>query len=172
MRLSITATAVLGIALLTAAIGIAQSKSAAAQSVEGVWVGTTTVVTGAGASTNPKRQTNFHIYTKGYYTVMAQDAGVALPTRKAPPPMKTPGKPTDAEKAALYDFWAPVIAQTGTYEVKGNTITQRDLVAKGTPGERTVEFRIENGGKTLLEIAKSAPGQPVSETRRTYTRVE
>jgi hypothetical protein len=140
-------------------------------------MGTSVVTTGANAGNNPKRLPNYHIYTRGYYTVTAQDPaggpGGARPPRQAPPPMKTPGKPTDAEKIALYEFWAPVVAITGTYEIKGNTIIQRPIVAKGAPGARgVIEFRLEDGGKTLIEIARSAPGQPVSETTRRYTRVE
>ena len=34
------------------------------------------------------------------------------------------------------------------------------------------EIKIEDGGNTLLEITKSVPGQPVRETRRTFTRLE
>jgi hypothetical protein len=113
------------------------------------------------------------IYTKRHYSVLAQDGdGRQLP-REVPPPLKTPGKPTDAEKIALYELWAPIVADAGTYELKGTTLIQRQIVSKaGMPVERTREVRIENDGITMVEIAKSAPGQPVREVRRTFTRLE
>lgn len=171
MRIFLVAIAALGILASTADIGLGQAKPAA-PSIEGVWVGTSAVTTGANASTNPKRLPNIHIYSKGYYSVLAQDAAGPRPPRQAPPPVKTPGKPTDAEKIALYEFWAPVTAHSGTYEVKGNMLIQRQMVNKGVVGVGTVELRFEDGGKTRIEIARSAPGQPASELRRTFTRLE
>jgi len=43
------------------------------------------------------------IYTKGYYAVVAQDAAVPLPPRKAPAPPQKADELTDAEKIAGYD---------------------------------------------------------------------
>jgi hypothetical protein len=152
---------------------LSQSGSATAQSIEGVWKGVSVVVTGANAYTIPNRLPMMIIYTKRHYSVLAQDSdGRQLP-RQAPPPFKTPGKPTDAEKIALYEHWAPVVADAGTYELKGTTLIQRQVVSKdGMPVERIREIKIEDGGNTLLEITKSVPGQPVRETRRTFTRLE
>jgi hypothetical protein len=113
------------------------------------------------------------IDTKRHYSVLAQDGdGRQLP-REVPPPLKIAGKPTDAEKIALYEFWAPVVADAGTYELTGTTLIQRQIVNKaGTPIERTREIRIEDGGNTMIEIVKSGPGQPLGETRRTFARME
>ena len=140
-------------------------------SIEGVWEGTSTVLTGGPSpSSNPKRQPSIHIYTKGYWMITSQDAAVPMPPRTAPPPLKTPGNPTDAEKIALYDFWAPVIAQAGRYEKKGNTVIQYIDVAKGAPGGKsTMEVRVEDGGKTLVEIVQNANGSVL--TRR-FRRLE
>ena len=176
MKLSVVAVAV-GLVASTAAIGLGQTRGSTTPSIEGVWEGVSSVSTGANAGNNPKRLPNFHIYTKGYYTVLAQDpaagTGGQQPPRKVPPPLKTPGKPTDAEKIALYEFWAPITAITGTYEIKGNMLTQHPVVAKTAPGAaNTIEFRLEDGGKTLVEIAKNAPGQPASEATRRYRRIE
>src|SRR5687768_6930116 len=139
-------------------------------SIEGVWLGTSTeTIGGPNASKNMKRLHNIHIYTKGYWMVLAQAAAVPLPPRKPLPPMKTPGKPTDAEKLAAYDLWAPVIAQAGRYEIKGNTVTQHLDVTKGVGGgPNTLEVRLEDGGKTLIETVKG----PNFQTIRRYTRLE
>ena len=47
------------------------------------------------------------IDTKRHYSVLAQDGDGRQQPREVPPPFKTPGKPTDAEKIALYEHWAP-----------------------------------------------------------------
>jgi hypothetical protein len=141
--------------------------------IEGVWKGVSVVVAGPNGYTIPNRLPAVIIYTKQHYSVLTQDSDGRQSPRQAPPPFKTPGKPTDAEKIALYEHWAPVVADAGTYELKGTTLTQRQIVSKhGTLVERTREVRIEDGGNTLVEITTSAPGQPARETRRTFTRLE
>ena len=81
--------------------------------------------------------------------------------------------PADADHLALYELWAPVVADAGTYELNGTTLIQRQLVSKAGPTiERTRQITIEDGGNTLVEITKSAPGQPGRETRRIFTRLE
>jgi len=171
MRICLVAMATLGILASTADVGLGQG--AAAPSVVGVWKGLSAVTTGANASTNMNRLPMLIMYTKGYYSVVAQDSAVSRPARQAPPPPKDPSKLTDSEKIARYELWLPVIAQSGTYEVKGNMLTQRDIVAKAaTPTSRVVEIRFEDGGKTMIETLRSVPGQPVSETVRRFTRLE
>ena len=162
-----------GILASTTDLGLSQPRPAAAPSVEGVWKGVSVVVTGADAFTIPNRLPMMIIYTKKHYSVIAQDSdGRRLP-RQVPPPLKIPGKPTDAEKIALYELWAPVVADSGTYELKGTTLIQRQIVNKGGALlERTREISIEDGGNTMVEIQRSAPGQPIREMRRTYTRLE
>jgi hypothetical protein len=174
MRLSrAMLAAVTAFLAFTTNVGHGQSPSATAPPVEGVWRGVSVVITGANARTIPNRLPMMIIYTKRHYSVIAQDGdGRQLP-REVPPPLKTPGKPTDSEKLALYEFWAPVVADAGTYELKGTTLTQRQIVNKaGAPIERTREARIEDNGNTMVEIARSGPGQPIGETRRTFARME
>jgi hypothetical protein len=157
----------------TTTVGLRQSEPAASRSIEGVWKGVSVVVTGADAYEIPNRLPMMIIYTKRHYSVLAQDSDGRQEPRPVPPPVKTPGKLTDAEKIARDEFWAPVVADAGTYELNGTTLIQRQIVNKdGAPIERTREVRIEDNGNTLVEIAKSAPGQPARATRRTFTRLE
>jgi hypothetical protein len=162
-----------GILASIAHVALSQSRPATAPSIEGVWKGVSVVVTGAETYTVPNRLPMMIIYTKRHYSVLAQDGdGRQLP-RQTPPPLKTPGKPTDAEKIALYELWAPVVADAGTYELKGTTLIQHQIVNKGGPlVERVREIRIEDGGNTMVEITKSDPGQPERQTRRIFTRME
>lgn len=155
-------------------VGLAMSAVplfAQTPSIEGVWEGTSIATTGgANPSSNDKRLPNLHIYTKGYWMVLSQDAAVPTPPRTAPPPLKTPGQPTDAEKIARHDFWAPVTANAGRYELKGNTLIQYSDVNKGAAGgKNTMQVRLEDGGKTLVEVVTNQNG---TVTTRRYRRLE
>ena len=175
MRNFVVASAIsLGILAPTTNVELlSQSGSATAQSIEGVWKGVSVVVTGANGYTIPNRLPMMIIYTKRHYSVLAQDSDGRQTPRPVPPPLNTPGKPTDAEKIARYEFWAPIVADAGTYELRGSTLIQRQMVNKDGPLiERRREITIEDGGQTLVEITKGAPGQPARETRRTFTRLE
>jgi hypothetical protein len=147
----------------------AQAK---APSIEGVWKVTSVVATGAGAASNTSPQPSLVIFTKGYYSYTSL-AGTA--PRAAATPAKDPAKPTAAEALALYAMWNPLTAQAGTYQLAGNTLTRRPTVAKNVAVMTTnppivQQARLE--GNKLTLVAKSAAGQPVSETTTTLMRVE
>jgi hypothetical protein len=72
-------------------------------------------------------------------------------------------------------MWNPLTAQGGTYQLSGNTLTRRPTVAKNEAVMTTnppivQQVRVEASKLTL--VAKSAAGQPVSETTTTLMRVE
>ena len=74
---------------------------------------------------------------------------------------------------ALYEHWAEFTANSGTYTIKGSTLTTRPLVAKNegvmqAPAQER-EFKIE--GSTLWLIQKPAGATGV-EIRTRLTRVE
>lgn len=145
--------------------------SAQAPSLQGVWRVSEIVVTGANASTNTSPQPGLYVFTKQHYSIVTVNGTAA---RKDVSPAKDPARLTDAEKIARYDMWSPFTANSGTYEVKGNTLTTRPLAAKNVGAMagtgQTREFKIE--AKTLTLVQKSPAGQPVSETRTKLTRVE
>lgn len=145
--------------------------SAQAPSLQGVWRVSEIVVTGANVSTNTSPQPGLYVFTKQHYSIVTVNGTAA---RKDVSPAKDPAKLTDAEKIARYDMWGPFTANSGTYEVKGTTLTTRPLAAKNvnamTGTGQAREFKID--GKTLTLVQKSAAGQPVSETRTKLTRVE
>lgn len=85
------------------------------------------------------------IFTKGYYSGIAITANQP---RTAFAPAKDPLNLTDAEKIARYEHWLPFIANAGTYEVKGSTLTLRAMVAKNvevmtTAAPQTWELKLE-----------------------------
>ena len=94
--------------------------------------------------------------------------------RAAVEPPKDPQNLTDAEKIALYEQWRQFVANSGTYEIKGATITRRPIVAKnvavmtsGTPNIQ--EFKLE-GANTLWLIPTG--DQAATQPRIKLTRVE
>jgi hypothetical protein len=168
MRSRILTVVGLVVALVVGASIIGQSQS---PSLQGAWQVTEVVVSGANPSTNKTPQPGLYLFTKQHYSILAVNG---TSPRKSFEAAADPNKLTDAEKMARYEAWDAFTANSGTYEVKGNTFTTKPLVAKnpsvmGGPGQ-TREFKID--GKTLTLIQKSAAGQPGSETRTTLTRVE
>jgi hypothetical protein len=174
MRAFLIAAAVVAVVSSASHVGFSQGKPAEKPSLEGVWKATSIVVTGANASTNANRQPSLVIYTKKYFSFITLDGSVPLPPRSQLTAPKDPNHLTDEEKLARYEAWLPVIAQSGTYEVHGTTLIQHRLISKDPASMNTdggpIEFKIE--GNTLMQTTKSAPGQPVSETHRTYIRLE
>lgn len=144
----------------------AQAK---ATPVEGVWrVAEIQTIGGPNPGSNANPQPGYYIFTRGHYSIMT----INTTTARANLPFQ--GQPsTDAEKIARYDHWAPFTANSGTYSVKGNTLTTRPLIAKnqyviGTSADR--EFKIE--GTSLWLIQRPAAGDKGPETRVRLTRVE
>ena len=147
----------------------AQSRSA--PSFAGAWRVTEVVVTGANASTNRSPQPGMMLFTGRHYSTVTVNASEA---RNPLPPLKDPAKPSEAELRERYAHWNPVTAQAGTYEVKGNMLITRPVVAKnqgvaeGPPLAR--EFMLD--GNTLTLIQRSAAGQPQAVTTTKLTRLE
>ena len=151
--------AVLGISL------IAQSKP----SIQGVWRVQERTITGENPSSSTTPQPGIYIYTARHYSVV-QIPGTA--PRPQVPPAKVPGSLTDAEKLALYPQWQQFNASSGTYEIKGTTLTTKPVVAKNEavmagPG-MTFTFKLD--GNTLWLTTKTQDGKTTTQMR--LTRLE
>ena len=101
-------------------LGFGQAR-AAAPSVVGVWKLAETVTTGANAVTNTNLQPSLYILTNKHYSVLSVNSTEPRPKFG---PLKTPGKPTDAEKIARFEQWDLFTANAGTYEIKGTTLAK------------------------------------------------
>jgi hypothetical protein len=80
---------------------------------------------------------------------------------------------TDAEKIARYEQWKGVIANAGTYEIKGSTLTMRTVVSKNLNAmirarTDTWDFKLE--GSDVLWLIP--PPERKSEPRIKLTRLE
>ena len=124
------------------AVGRSAVQDPKKNQLEGVWKVAEAVPPASSANEKPTPITNpqpgLLIFTKGYYSGMAVTA--SQPRTAAAPP-KDPSNLTDAEKIARYDEWVPFIANAGTYEVKGSTLTLHVMVAKN-PNQMTTESTI------------------------------
>ena len=148
-----------------------QTKTVTPAALEGVWKISEIVTTGANAATNRSPQPSLVIFTKGYYSYLSVNGTQPRPKVS---PAKDPAKLTDAEKLARYEQWSPFTANSGTFELKGATLTRRPTVAKNdavmTGAPVTTDVQME--GDSIWLITKSAPGQPTSETRTKLTRLK
>ncbi|HET7085142.1 MAG TPA: hypothetical protein VFI23_10250 [Rhizomicrobium sp.] len=160
-----TFAAALLITVSLVATAFAQQAGPTAASLEGVWK-VTKVVQGGVVNTNP--QPGLLIFTRGYYSTTRVTAGEA---RKQAPAPKDLAHPTDAEKVAFYNEWAGYGASAGTYEVKGNTIVNHNIVAKMVRGMTLTEEALILNFDGNSFIARPKPGSPNSDRETTYTRV-
>lgn len=150
----------------TAGLAIAQTTP----SIQGAWRITEITTTGDGAATNKSPQPSLYVFTKQHYSIITV-TGTA--PRKEFGSAANPAKLTDAEKIARFDAWDAFTANSGTYQVSGNTLTTKPVVAKSFVAMRTTatrEFKVD--GNTLTLIQKSAAGQPASQTTTRLTRIE
>jgi hypothetical protein len=136
-----------------------------AKSLEGVWKVTKVVKAGV-TDTHP--QPGLLIFSRGYYSATRVTA--SEPRKQSPAP-KNPEKLTDAEKLARYEEWASYAASAGTYEVKGNTIINHNIVAKMVRGMTLTEEAIILKFDGSSFVAGAKPGNPNSDRQTTYTRL-
>jgi hypothetical protein len=110
---------------LTVLSAFAQSKP----SIQGVWRVAERTTTGPNGTTNKSPQPGLYIFTGKHYSIMS----ITSDKPRTPLPFAPANtKLGDAEMLALYRDWQPVIANSGTYEVKGSTLHTRPLVAKNS----------------------------------------
>ena len=149
------------------------------QSIQGVWrVVEITIPDSAGrrdpfgafpAGTHTNSQPELMIFTGRHYSRTTDTAAQPRPTT----PYKTPGKPTLEE---LLAEWGPFVANAGTYEVSGTTVTLHAIVAKNPKAQAEknftkLAFRLDGNNLWLTPLETEAgpiPNPVVSK----YVRVE
>ena len=160
----ITRIAVAMLATLLLFIALPEAVFAEKGQLEGVWKNVEVSYTSHDTSwTRSDLQPSLYIFAKRHYSIMYVP-GAASRTLFADL------HPTDAEKIAAYDSF---IANSGTYEAVGSTITIHPLVAKSPnfmAGEsRAYAFEVK--GDSLLLTYKSVL-RPGGEYRMKLTRLE
>jgi hypothetical protein len=158
------------------AVGHSAGQDQKKSQLEGVWKVTEVMPPASNANekatsiTSP--QPGLLIFTRGYYSGMAVTANQP---RTAAAPAKDPGNLTDAEKIARYEQWAPFIANAGTYEVKGSTLTLHAMVAKNpdamTTAATPMTWELKLEGPNAFWLIPPADRATTS-ARVKFTRVE
>lgn len=147
------------------------SVSTVEADLQGVWKIVEVVVTGPASSKNDDPWPSLVIFTRRHFSFLSVDGIEPRPTFRAP---LVRGKPTDAEKLAMFEQWNLFTANAGTYDISGSTLGMRPIVGKTefAMGYRiTHEFTLE--GKNILWLTtKPQPGGPPGETRRRLVRLE
>jgi hypothetical protein len=165
-----------GLTLLILCTTVVSAQSSTKKPIEGVWKVTEIIVTGANASNVANPQPGLFIFAQRHYSVMWVPGNQPRTLFKAE-------SPTDEEKIAAYDSF---VANSGTYEVDGATLTLHPMVARSpnfmAGGVSKSQLRIE--GTTLWLTQKNtdvivstgtttAPSSgAASETRLKLNRVE
>ena len=140
----------------------------AKQSLQGVWQTVEVTFTGPGARTItiPEPRANLLIVTGKHYSRVEIHA-------EGPRPILA-----DADKATADDLraaWGPFFAEAGTYEVAGNLMTMRPIVAKNPAAMvrgayRTYTFKL--AGDTIWVTAQGSEKGPVDQVKIKAVRVE
>ena len=150
------------------------------QSIQGVWrvVEITITDSPAGrrdpfgafpAGTHTNFQPELVIFTGRHFSRTTDTAAKPRPTT----PYKTPGKPTLEE---LQAEWGPFVANAGTYEVSGTTVTLHAIVAKSprAQAERNftkLTFKLD-GNNLWLTPLETEVGQIPNPVVSKYVRIE
>ena len=157
------------------AVGNSAVQDQKKSQLEGVWKVTEVVPPASNANEKPtpitSPQPGLLIFTKGHYSGMAVTANQP---RTAAAPAKDPGNLTDAEKIARYEQWGPFIANAGTYEVKGSTLTMHAMVAKNPDAmttTATITWEVKAEGANTFWLIPPADRATTS-PRVKFTRVE
>jgi hypothetical protein len=150
------------------------------ESIQGVWrvVERTITDSPAGrrdpfgafpAGTHTNLQPELMIFTAKHYSRTTDTAAQPRPTT----PYKTPGKPTLEELRAE---WSSFVANAGTYEVSGTTVTLRAVVAKnpraqGDKNFTKLTFKVD-GNSLWMTPVESEAGPIPNPVISKYVRVE
>ena len=152
-----------GVVVLLAASGLEGQQTT--QGLEGAWRVTEVATTGALGRTLGTPQPGLLLFTGGYYsyTFVTSDQPRPIPPRGL------------ANVEDMLDVWSPFTANAGTFEVSGNRMTRRPVVAKSpdamAPGAFN-EYTFRLSADTLWVTTVGTEGGPArSPSTVRYLRV-
>ena len=166
----------LSIVLLLLSGMLAAQNSGKKRPIEGVWKIVEIVETGPGASSTSIPQPSLLIVTRRHYSFMRARG-------EKPRALYAAERPTDAEKLAAFNSF---VANTGSYEVSGSTLTFHPIVSRNpnymAGGFTTYRFRIAGNNLWLMEKSSDSSyrvgdkvlpsSAPASETTTKFVRIE
>jgi lipocalin-like protein len=167
-----------GLTLLALCTITVSAQTSTKQSIEGAWKVAEIVVTGPDAENVTSPQPGLVIFARKHYSMMW------IPGNQPRSLFKGDSGPTNEEKVAAYDSF---VANSGTYELKGDTLTLHPIVARSPnfmASGRVATYQVKIEATTLSLTPKNAgtatpsanpaapPSAPTNTTTLKLTRVE
>ena len=143
---------VMGFVVVATITAWGQSKP----SIQGVWRVSERTTVGPNGTTNKNPQPSLWIFTGKHYSIVQDNSAAARQGLEGPPPEQ----PTDAQMIAAYREWAPVTANSGTYEFTGGMLNLRATVAKNSSVTRTktgLSYQVKTDGASLVLTSVIGP---------------
>jgi len=134
-------------------VGLGQSKP----SIQGVWRVAERTTTGPDGATNKNPQPGQWIFTAKHYSTVTDNSAKPRPLVEVLAPT---AKLTDAQMIERYRDWAPITAQSGTYEISGTTLSLRPIAAKGSAvvtSKAGLSYQFKLDGNTLVLTSLTGP---------------
>jgi hypothetical protein len=151
------------VVLLATGSASAQSRATALSPLQGAWR-IVEVLSAGQTAPMVMSQPSLYLFTGKHYSF------VAVSSQDVRPSPVNPANVTGTEALAV---WGPFMAQSGTYEASGTTLTVRPLVAKNPSamagGQTTYSYKLE-GDKLTLTVQENGAGTMAVTTR--LVRVE
>src|SRR6058998_1368989 len=147
-----------GLTLLVLCTTVVSAQSSTKKPIEGAWKVTEIVVTGTDASNVANPQPGLIIFARKHYSIMWVPGNQPRSLFKGE-------DPTNEEKIAAYDSF---VANSGTYEVAGATLTLHPMVARSPKlhGRRSIEIpTADRGSNTVAHPEKHGPQSSHREPR-------
>lgn len=151
------------LAILASSFLAAQSRARPTTAIQGAWRIVEVVSAGQAAPT-PMPQPSLYLFTGKHFSFVAVSSTTPRPN------LQDPSNVTGPDALAV---WGPFMAQTGTYEVSGTTLSVKPLVAKnpGAMAGNVTTYAYELDGDVLtLTVQQNGAGTMAPVTR--LTRVE
>lgn len=157
---------------LTLTVACQSAPAEEANPLVGAWrITEMTTASPDSSSTISNPQPGLYLFTETHYSMMYVPTGEQRPLDEGDTPMLGAFTPTDAEKIAS---WETFIANSGSYEVSGSTLTTRPMVAKSanlmaSGGPLTMTYELM--GDNMLHVSFTPVWNPEVETRTTLLRI-
>ena len=111
------------IGVLVSALGVAFAAQSKSKSIQGAWKITQATTTGPNGRTISNPQPSLYLFTAKHYAILAVNGD-------QPRPDLGRGQIPTASADELRAVWNPFTANAGTYELSGDSLTIRAIVAK------------------------------------------
>jgi hypothetical protein len=157
------------VGVLMSALGVTFAAQSTSRSIQGAWKLTQVTTTGTNGRMVSNPQPSLYLFTAKHYSIMSV-------TSDEPRPSLGRGEVMTATADQLRAVWNPFTANAGTYDVSGDSLTTKPIVAKnpgimGGSNFTTYSFKLESSTLTLIQKTNNN-GPVTNPTTYKLTRLE